>query len=116
MYYNNDNTNYYYFVGLPSVNSLPRVVDHFLEYDASIVELSCSFSSQVPSEVYWVKNGELLDTSNTYDLTTGTLLLTDEKFENGLFGIYQCFIENEYGTDYTINRILVKGEFVGCEH
>ncbi len=97
-------------LGSPVITT-PKVVDIFLEYDATHLELLCSYEPGIPLSIYWTRNGKYIDVTNTYDMSTGLLRLSKpENFDN-LFGTYQCFVENIHGTDYTINRILVKCQF-----
>ena len=84
--------------------------DVFLELDANSLKLECAFETKVSFNVFWMKNGKTIDTLNTYNKATGTLEVSKENFEDeDLFGIYQCFIETDYGDNYTLTRVLVKG-------
>ena len=97
-------------LGIPIVLSSPTVSDVFLEVNANTLKLECSFETKVSFNVYWMKNGKAIDTLSTYNEVTGTLEVLKENFEdNDLFGIYQCFVETDYGSNHTLTRVLVKG-------
>ena len=36
----------------------------------------------------------------------------NDDVDRNIFGIYQCFIENELGIDYIVIRVLVLGELI----
>ena len=92
------------------IKTTPKVIDKFLDFDATLLELSCAYTSDIPAEIYWTKNGKYINVTNEYDINTGQLLISKPVNVEELFGTYQCFVENKYGIDYTVNRILVKCE------
>ncbi len=57
--------------------------------------------------IYWYKDGR--DITQYYDVNTGRLSY-NVNIDPNLYGVYQCFLENEAGSDYVIFRALPRCE------
>ncbi len=58
--------------------------------------------------IYWYKDGR--DITEYYDVNTGVLSY-DVTIDPNLYGVYQCFLENEAGSDYVNFRALPRCEY-----
>ena len=103
---------FFFQIASPHITLSPKVTDIYLSEDASSTDLICSVASETSALVYWTRNGALLDTTGFYNKETGTLKVSQNLNGDSLFGLYQCFIENKYGMDYSVQRILIKSNFV----
>ena len=96
---------------LPSINNPTRVRDVYLSDRETYLELGCDVNNDDLTQVYWTKNSILLNTT-LYNKTTNILNVPKEYVDNWLFGVYQCFAENDLGMDNIVIRVLVEGQSV----
>ena len=70
------------------------------------IAMDCPKSSGSNVTFTWYKNG-----INVTAASNSTGFLKYSSIEDKLTGIYQCFIENNLGSVYSITRVLYRGKF-----
>ncbi len=63
--------------------------------------------------LYWYKDG--VDITQYYDVNTG-ILVYNQTIDPNVHGVYQCFVENEAGSDYVNFRALPRCECYNHYH
>ncbi|RNA22005.1 titin isoform X1 [Brachionus plicatilis] len=88
---------------------LPLSNIHSIEGKA--VRLACQVDGNPKPSVIWYKNGIALPASTrlnpTYDFKTRVVSLKIDEAQTNDSGVYQVFVENDYGNDRTESRLLV---------
>ena len=82
----------------------------------SEVHLFCKFMADPPVEIQWLKNGQLIDLTDTWKYvveTEGDVILISQlhiyNFEQRDIGEYECFAENLLGKAYDSSMVTLEG-------
>lgn len=89
------------------VSDLSRVRERLTSRFDYEVSLDCPLINGSRVNYKWFRNGA--DITHSSDLISGFLNYR-ATVEDSTFGIYQCFVSNNLGSDYSITRILNRGK------